>query len=105
MSVLVTDQNNNSVQAFRLPSSGSSGVIVTLAAASAASPALSAGVYRIVSSANVTLSSGAVGSAATATDMELRANMPEYFYVNSGDVICAYDAGAGGATVSYTRMP
>ena len=105
MSSLVSDSNNSVAQCFRLPNSGSTGAITTAAAANASSAALSAGVYRIISSVAISLASGSVGSVATASDLQMRADSPEYFYINSGDILCAYDAGAGGGVVSYTRMP
>jgi len=105
MSILATDNNSNAVQAFRLPHSGSSAVLATIAAANVSSPALAAGMYRIISTANIAIASGKPGSIATATDLPMCANAPEYFYVNGGETINAFDQGAGGATVSYSKMP
>ena len=105
MSKLVTESNNSVAQCFRLPNSGSTGAITTVAAANASSGALVAGMYRVISDVAVSLAAGPVGHAATASDLQMRADAPEYFYVNKGDILCAYDAGAGGGVVSYTRMP
>lgn len=101
MSTLVSDGNNRAVQCMRLPYSGVTGAITTVAGASASSPALVAGIYRIISSVNISIASGT----ATANDLQLRANAAEYFYINSGATISAFNTGAGGGTVSYTLMP
>jgi len=105
MSSLVSDSNNSVAQCFRLPNSGSTGAITTVAANNASSAALAAGVYRVISDVAVSLAAGPIGHAATASDLQMRADTPEYFYINSGDILCAYDAGVGGGVVSYTRMP
>jgi len=105
MSVLVSDESYAIAQCFRLPNSGATGAITTVAANNASSAALSAGIYRVISDVAVSLASGPVGHASTASDLQMRADTPEYFYINSGDILCAYDAGVGGGVVSYTRMP
>ena len=105
MSVLISDENREIAQCLRLPVTGSTTNVTTLATANISTAALSAGIYRIISSVDVHISSGPVGTAATASDMEMRANSPEYFYVNSQWIVSAYDAGAGGGVVSVTRMP
>jgi len=105
MSSLVSDSNNSVAQCFRLPNSGATGAITTVAASNASSAALAAGVYRVISDVSVSLAAGPVGHIATTADLQMRANAPEYFYINSGDILCAYDAGIGGGMVSYTRMP
>lgn len=102
MSVLVQDENRNDVQAFRLPKAGATTAIaITVGGTSGVSGALQAGVYRIVSDADVTL---ALGSTASAADMPMRANQPEYFYVNQGASVAAFAAIAP-ANVYLTRMP
>ena len=100
MSTIVTDDNRNPVQAFPMPASGQTTTITTVAAASTASTALTGGVYRVSSSGAVTIAQGAT---ATATDLPLAANMPEYFYVAPGQTVAAYSV-AGGDTVSITRV-
>jgi len=99
-SVLTKDDNNQAIQAFLLPSSGSTTVLTTLAANSTATAALNKGVYRINSTGAVTVAKGAT---ALATDMPLAANAPEYFSVDQGDTIAVYSV-AGGDTVSITRV-
>lgn len=102
MSSLVKDVNSQPVQAFRFPVAGQTTNIATVSAGSAPSGALVAGVYRIISAVDISVAQGAV---AAATDMPLRANVAEYFYVNSGENISVWDAGAGSAVVALTRMP
>jgi len=102
MSFLVLDQTNRPVQAFRLPSTGSTTIVsVTVGNTAAVSGALQAGVYRIISDADVTI---ALGQTATANDMPLRANQPEYFYINSGATVAVF-ASIAPANVYLTRMP
>jgi len=102
MSQLVIDENKKGVQAFRMPRSTNTFNVATLAAASATSSVLVAGVYRVLSTVNVTI---AMGAAATANDMPLRANAVEYFYVNAGETVSVWDAGVGGGILSLTLMP
>jgi len=106
MSILATDNNSNAVQAFRLPVSGYT-IAITGFTAIGSHPSgqiVNGGVYRIVSSLDVTL---ALGATATASDMPMRANQPEYFYLNAGSTVSAYNATAGITTdtVQITRMP
>ena len=102
MSALVSDNNNAIAQCFRMPRTGQTTNITTLAAASVPSGQLAAGVYHIVSTVDVTICEGAV---AAATDMPLKANSEIFFYVNANQNVSVYDAGAGGAVVSLTKMP
>ena len=106
MSKAATDDNSAVMQAFRLPRTGFSVPIATLIGVGVSSAVLPAGMYRIISDADVTLASDTVPAtpAATANDLPMRANTPEYFYVNAGDTISAFDA-VGGNAVILTRMP
>ena len=99
MSILVIDENNREVQCFRLPKSGATTTLTTVVG-SVATAALGAGVYRIVSTGDINVAQGAT---ATATDMLVPANMPEYFYVNAGETVAVYSAVAG-STVYLTRV-
>lgn len=104
MSLLVSDENSQAAQCFRLPRTGvTTTITLTTANTSVASAALAAGVYRVVCSAATRLVSG-LTPVAVATDMPMTANQVEYFYVNQGDRIAAISATAG-ATVVMTRMP
>jgi len=100
------DDGNAVIQAAYGPLSGATVTITTAAAATAKHAALLAvGLYRVSSSVAVTISFGVFASVvATATDMPLAANGVEYFMVVQGDGIAAFDAGAGGGTVSITKM-
>jgi len=107
MSILATDNNSNPVQAFRLPRSGATQTITTIAATSVKTlAALNAGFYRIEvpAGATVNVASGVFATAtALATDMPLSAG--EYFYyINQGDTIAIFDV-AGANAVSLTLMP
>ncbi|RMH12599.1 MAG: hypothetical protein D6698_15145 [Gammaproteobacteria bacterium] len=102
MSFLILDQTNRPIQAFKLPVSGDSITItVSVAGSSGLASNLQAGVYRIISDADVTIAEGTI---ATANDMPIRANQPEYFYVRAGQSVSVYGATAP-ANIVLTRMP
>jgi len=102
MSTLVSDENYAAVQAFRLPLAGATTNLTTISALSVSTAPLSAGIYRILSGADIRVAQGA---AAAATDMLLKANVAEYFYVNANTAVSVFDPGVGAAMVTLTRMP
>jgi len=103
MSTLVIDSNKKIAQAFRLPEAGLSTSVPLAVAGSIPSAVLSAGMYRIIPSADVTVALGAI---AAATDMPMRANQVEHFYVNANSTVSFYiPLGVAGATAVLTRMP
>ena len=102
MSVLATDGNSNPIQAFRMPMAGMSYLVqVTVGGGVGISSVLPAGTYRIIADADVTVAQGATVSA---SDMPLRANQPEYFYINANTKVSVFAAVAP-ANVTLTRMP
>jgi len=107
MSILATDNNNNTVQAFRFPRSGATEQITTVAATSVkTAAALVAGFYKVFvpTGATVRLATGVFATVtALATDMPLAAG-DYYGYVNAGDGIAIYDA-VGANVVEITLMP
>lgn len=102
MSDLGTDRVGMIVQAFRLPLTGKTTKITAGAGAGSASGALTAGWYRIVSDTAVTICEGA---SAVATDMPVRANVEEYFYVHKDQKIAVWNATGAPANVYATLMP
>lgn len=106
MSSIGVDDGNRVVQAAYLGQTGSTTTITTAAAASAkTAAALNGGLYRVVSTVDVRIASGVFATVtAAATDTPIAAYQEEYFMIRGGDTIAAYDAGAGGGTVSISEM-
>ncbi len=103
MSYLLLDQAGRTVQAFQLPPSGETTTITLQSGVSVPSGVLPAGVYRIVADVPVHI---ALGANATASDLYLPANQPEYFYVKAGESVSALaPVNAGPGTLFLTRMP
>ena len=106
MSELYKDSNSNPVQAGLAPLSGATTSLVTAAAASTKTAALTEGLYRITSTAEVFIVRGPAATVvAAATDATLPA-LPhvEVFGIKAGDAIAVFDAGVGGATVKITKL-
>ena len=91
MSQLILDESGFRVQAFKMPVSGST-TQLTLSGTSAATAALTGGIYRLESDVDCFV---ALGATALLTDMPIVANVAEYFSVNGTDTIAAIAGGAG----------
>lgn len=96
-SLLAKDRQNEVIQAFALPETGST-TTLAVTTASGATAAFTAGMYRFVTDADCTLARGAT---ATASDMTLVAGVPEYFYLVEGNTVAAITS-TGTASLSIT---
>jgi len=107
MTVLAREANGDSIPAGHMPSTGSTTSITTAAVASAKTAvALTGGLYRVTSTAEVSIVQGPQASVtAVAGDATLPA-LPfvEYFGVLDGNGVAVFDAGAGAATVKLTLV-
>lgn len=95
------DKDGAVVQAFPVPLTGqTTKLTLALAGTSYVTAALPAGIYRLVADQLMQIAQGAV---AVATDMQLRANVEEYFYIPQGAQIAAISAVAG-ASLQLTKV-
>lgn len=97
MTDLIKDRLNHPVQTFKLPASGSTDTL-SITTSSAATSALSAGVYMLVSDVDCFIANGAT---ATTSDMPLKANVPMFWALDANDKIAGIVA-TGTATLTFT---
>ena len=98
---LATDNAGRTVQAVAIPAAGVTATLA-LSTSSAATAALSAGVYRVVSDVACFLCSEGTPTA-TAADMPFVADREEYFNVIEGLKIAGIVA-SGTGTLTFTAM-
>jgi len=102
MTILAQDENGNPIMAVLVPDKGATFLVTTAAAAAVSQNITTSGLYRISTPVDISI---CIGGVATSSDMDLiSAHGPESFYMNNGDTLSVFDAGAGGAIVKITPV-
>lgn len=97
MSDMPKDKYGRSIQTFKLPASGSTDTL-SITTSSAATSALTAGVYMLVSDVDCFIANGAT---ATTSDMPIKANVPMFWALDANDKIAGI-VSTGTATLTFT---